>query len=170
MYLPANFCICTIYSQGLFSLRHVATSSQIMDVQIRLARRTDLAAIIEMSKGIYDGHDYFPHVFLQWHDEPNRRIIVAEKAGFVVGIRAFHIVDGGKTVVSQSLRVHPKFRGQGVSAILILAEQQYVKKHFPCVTTERYTTMSTNCASFGHSAQISWRKSCLRVRNHRVLC
>ena len=117
---------------------------EIMDIQIRLARKTDMASIIELSKGIYEGHDYLPLVFLQWLDEPNRRVIVAEKGGAVIGIRAFHIVDGGNTVVSQSLRVHPKYRGQGISTVLILAEQRYVQTNFPSVITERYTTMSTN--------------------------
>ena len=115
-----------------------------MDVQIRLARKTDLASIIELSEGIYEGHDYLPLAFLQWLEEPNRRVIVAEKGDAVIGIRAFHVVDGGKTVVSQSLRVHPEYRGQGVSTVLILAEQRYVQTHYPSVVTERYTTMSTN--------------------------
>ena len=115
-----------------------------MDVQIRRARKTDLTSIIEMSKGIYDGHDYFPLVFLKWLEEPNRRIIVAEKDEVVIGIRAFHIVDNGKTIVSQSLRVHPKYRGQGIGTLLILAQHRYVQGQFPSLTTERYTTMSTN--------------------------
>ena len=115
-----------------------------MDVQVRLARKTDLASIIELSKGIYEGHDYVPFAFLQWLEEPKRRVIVAEKRGVVIGIRAFHIIDGGKTVVSQSLRVHPKYRGQGVSTVLIRAQQQYVQNQFPSVLTERYTTMSNN--------------------------
>jgi GNAT superfamily N-acetyltransferase len=115
-----------------------------MDVQIRLARRTDLASIIELSKGTYEGHDYLPLSFLQWLEEPNRRVIVAEKRGLVIGIRAFHIVDGGKTVVSHGLRVHSKYRGQGISTVLIQAQQQYVRTEFPSVVTERYTTQSTN--------------------------
>lgn len=115
-----------------------------MDVQVRFARKSDLASIIELSQGIYEGHDYLPHVFLEWLDEPNRRIIVAEKGGAVIGIRAFHIVDEGKTVVSQGLRVHPKYRGQGVSTVLIIMEQKYVQAHVRSVIKERYTTMSTN--------------------------
>ena len=71
-------------------------------------------------------------------------MIVAEKRGVVIGIRAFHIIDGGKTVVSQSLRVHPKYRGQGVSTVLIRAQLQYIQTQFPSVVTERYTTMSNN--------------------------
>ena len=115
-----------------------------MDVQIRLARRSDLCSVIEMSEGIYEGHDYLPFVFLRWLEDPNRKIFVAERRGDVIGMRAFHIIDEGKTVVSQSLRVHRNYRGHGISGQLILAEKNYVKTHFPGVTSERYTTMSTN--------------------------
>ncbi|XP_028409093.1 histidine N-acetyltransferase-like [Dendronephthya gigantea] len=95
-------------------------------------------------RGIYEGHDYLPFVFLRWLEDPNRGIFVAEKEGDVIGIRAFHIIDEGTTVVSQSLRVHREYRRQGISGLLILAENRYVQTHFPRVTTERYTTMSTN--------------------------
>lgn len=115
-----------------------------MEVQIRLAKKTDEQSVLEMSKGIYQGHDYFPHVFLKWFDDPDRNIIVAEKENTVIGLRAFHVVDGGKTVVSQSLRVHPKYRGQGLSTALIQATRQYIQRHYPHVEIERYTTMSSN--------------------------
>jgi GNAT superfamily N-acetyltransferase len=109
-------------------------------------------------------------LFLQWLDEPNRRVIVAEKGGAVIGLRAFHIVDGGNTVVSQSLRVHLKYRGQGISTVLILiAEQRYVQTHFPSVITERYyyTTMSTNVNRLAIQKKSAGENL---VLNHRILC
>ena len=96
-----------------------------------------MQSVLEMSKGIYEGHDYFLHVFLRWLDDSKRRILVAEKGNVIIGLRAFHVVDDGRTVVSQSLRVHPKYRGQGVSALLIRAAQEYVQACFPSVRTER---------------------------------
>lgn len=108
-----------------------------MEIQIRLARQCDMQSVLEMSKGIYEGHDYFLHVFLRWLDDSKRRILVAEKGNVIIGLRAFHVVDDGRTVVSQSLRVHPKYRGQGVSALLIRAAQEYVQACFPSVRTER---------------------------------
>lgn len=115
-----------------------------MEIQLRLAKPSDMQSILEMSKGIYDGHDYFPQVFLRWLDDPNRGIMVAEKAGTIMGLRAFHIVDNGSTVVNQSLRVHPEYRGQGVSKVLIDAANQYVQRYFPSVQTERCTIISSN--------------------------
>ena len=109
-----------------------------MEIQIRLARQCDMRSILEMSKGIYECYDYFPHVFLRWLDDSKRRILVAEKGGVIIGLRAFHVVDEDSTVVSRSLRVHPEYRRQGVSALLIRAQKEYIQAYFQSVRTERY--------------------------------
>ncbi|XP_046860257.1 histidine N-acetyltransferase-like [Xenia sp. Carnegie-2017] len=115
-----------------------------MDIEIRPAERTDLVSVYTLSEGNYEGHDYLPFVFLRWLDEPNRRVFVAVKGETVIGLRSFHVVDDGLTVVSQGLRVHPEYRGLGVSTMLLEAQQKYIQNHFPNVKKERYTTMSNN--------------------------
>ena len=109
-----------------------------MDIQIRLAQRCDMQFILEMSNNIFEGHDYFPHVFLRRLDDSKRGIHVAEKGGVIVGLTTFHVVDDHSTVVIQSLRVHPEYRKQGVSALLTRAQQEYVQAHFQSVRIERY--------------------------------
>lgn len=114
------------------------------EITIRKAREDDFEAIVEMSKGIYDGHDYFLCVFHEWLQNSHRLIFVAECQEKVVGLRAINIVDDGKTFISQGLRIHPGFRGQGLSSRLISAVHDYIRNHFPSVYRERFTTKSDN--------------------------
>ena len=76
------------------------------NVVIRLDNEADLPAVLEMSEGIYGGHDYFPQEFLNFVKDPNRRILIAEMDGKAVGLQAIHIVDEGETAIAHSLRVH----------------------------------------------------------------
>ncbi|XP_031552850.1 histidine N-acetyltransferase-like [Actinia tenebrosa] len=114
------------------------------EILVRLAREDDFKAIEEMSKGVYSGHDYFLCVFNEWLHSPQRLIFVAELGGRVVGLRAVNIVDQGKTFISQGLRIHPDFRGQGLSSRLISSVHEYIRLHHPSVKRERFTTKSDN--------------------------
>lgn len=114
------------------------------DITIRKAVACDFEAVLEMSEGIYSGHDYFPCVFHQWLDKSNRTIFVAQCGGKLIGLRAIHIVDEGKTFISQGLRIHPKFRGLGLSSRLIEAIHRYIRREYPNVCRERFTTKSDN--------------------------
>lgn len=114
------------------------------EIVVRKAREDDFQAIIEMSEGIYQGHDYFLCVFHDWLQTLHRLIFVAEFDGKVVGLRAINIVDNGKTFISQGLRIHPDFRGQGLSSRLIDAVHDFIRTHYPNVFRERFTTKSDN--------------------------
>ena len=114
------------------------------EITIRKAVASDFAAILEMSEGIYSGHDYFPCVFHQWLAKTNRTIFVAQYGDKLVGLRAVHIVDEGKTFISQGLRIHPRFRGLGLSTRLIDAIHQHIRREYPKVYRERFTTKSDN--------------------------
>lgn len=114
------------------------------EITIRKAVATDFAAVLEMSEGIYSGHDYFPCVFHKWLAKPNRTIFVAQYGEKLVGLRAIHIVDQGKTFISQGLRIHPRFRGLGLSTRLIDAIHEYIRREYPKVCRERFTTKSDN--------------------------
>ena len=119
-------------------------SSIMLDLKLRRARPSDFYEVLEMSKGIYSGHDYLPSVFLKWLSDSNRAIFVAEVGGKAVGLRAIHIVDGGQTMISQALRIHPDFRGKALSSRLIDAVHEYVRLNHPSVCRERFTTKSDN--------------------------
>ncbi|XP_028403693.1 histidine N-acetyltransferase-like [Dendronephthya gigantea] len=110
------------------------------NVDIRLGDKSDLPAILELSKGVYGGHDYFIGEFLNYLDDPNRRILIAEKDGKAVGLQVIHIIDDGETAIAQSLRVHLEFRRQGIGKRLIQECRNYVKKNFPHVKFEKYST------------------------------
>jgi GNAT superfamily N-acetyltransferase len=108
------------------------------DILIRLADKADLPDILEMSKGIYGGHDYFPGEFINYLNDPNRRILIADKDGKAVGLQVVHIIDEGETAIAQSLRVHLEYRRQGIGKRLIEECRIYVKENFPQVKFERY--------------------------------
>lgn len=114
------------------------------EIVIRKAVASDFEAVLEMSEGIYDGHDYFPCVFHQWLKKPNRVIFIALYGDKAIGLRAIHIVDDGRTFISQGLRIHPRFRGLGLSPRLIEAIHGYIRSKYPNVCRERFTTKSDN--------------------------
>ena len=114
------------------------------EIIIRKAIASDFQAVLEMSQGIYDGHDYFPCVFHDWLKNPNRTIFIALCGDKPIGLRAIHVVDDGKTFISQGLRIHPKFRGLGLSPRLIEAIHGYIRCNYPSICRERFSTKSDN--------------------------
>lgn len=108
----------------------------------RLAVETDLQAVLEISYDVYGGHDYFIGEFLNFLNDQSRRILIAEKDRKAVGLQVMQIVDGRETVIAQALRVHLKYRCQGIGKRLIQECRDYVKEHFPEIKRERYTVTS----------------------------
>ena len=119
------------------------------NVLIRLASEADLPAVLEMSKGVYGDNDYFLSEFLNFLNDPSRRILVAEKDGKVVGLQVVHIVDEGETSIVQGLRAHLKYRRQGIGERLIQECRNYVKENFPQVKFERYSVNSQSVERLG---------------------
>ncbi len=119
------------------------------DVVIRLAHEADIPGILEMSKGIYGDNDYFPGELVKYLNDPTRRILVAEKDGKVVGLQVVHIVDGGETAIAQALRVHLKYRRQGIGKRLIQECRNFVKENFLRVKFERYSVTSQGVERLG---------------------
>ena len=110
-----------------------------MNVDVRLAKKTDLSAVWEMSEGMYAGLDVLPERFLHMLDDPQCKVLVAVKKDKVVGLRVVHILEDGKTAIYQGLRVHKDYQGQGIAKELIKATEEYVRKDFPSVSTIRYS-------------------------------
>ena len=115
-------------------------------IQCRLASAADYEEILEMSEGIYDGYDYLPFVFHQWLKEPNRLVFVAQLEGKLVGLSSIHIISGGKTCVTQQLRIHPNYRSKRLGSYLEKAMYDYMRRNYPSVKHALYTTMSYNTA------------------------
>ena len=131
------------------------------DVVVRLANEADLPAVLEMSEGVYGGDDYFPEEFLNFLNDPNQRIFIAEINGKVVGLRVMHIVDEGETAIGHSLRVHFKYRCQGIGKRLIQECRNYVKANFSQVKFERYLT--------GSDARLAIQKKSDDVQFHEAV-
>ena len=111
-------------------------------VKFRLAAKTDLPDVLEMSEGVFGGIDYLPIEFLNYLRDPNRQILIAEIDGKPVGLRVLHIVDDGETVGCSCLRVHAKYRGQGIGRRIIKESRDFVKRNFQRVKFEKFSVSS----------------------------
>ncbi|XP_028407505.1 histidine N-acetyltransferase-like [Dendronephthya gigantea] len=131
------------------------------NVVLRVANEADLPAVLEISEGIYEGLDYFPYEFLNLLDDPNRTILIAEMDGKAVGLQVMHVIDEGEAVLAHSLRVHYKYRCQGIGRRLIQESRNYVKANFPQVKFERYLT--------GNDARLAIQKKSDDVPIHEVV-
>ncbi len=89
-----------------------------MAVMARRATAADRAAILgELSRGIYDGHDYLPFVFDRWLADPTRACFVAEEpgpdGGRLVGFEAVGQFDQGQCVARRGFSGGIVFVGVG---------------------------------------------------------
>ena len=109
------------------------------EATIRLAAKSDLSAVWEMSNGLYGGLDTLPYTFLHMLDDPQHTVLVVVKDGKAVGLRVIHIIENGETAIFEGLRVHAAYRGQGIAKQIMKASEQYVREHFPGVKVIRYS-------------------------------
>ena len=106
----------------------------------RLARLSDFDEVVNLSRGIYKGHDYLPLEFHRWIKTENFAVMVAAVSERLVGLRAGFIVDDGKTCIRRAGRVLPEYRGRGVSKKLSQVLDEYVRHNFPSVIRVRFVT------------------------------
>lgn len=110
------------------------------EMKFRLARLSDFDEVVNLSRGIYDGHDYLPLEFHRWMKTENFAVMVAVVGEKLVGLRAGFIVDDGKTCIRRAGRVLQEFRGRGVSKKLSQVLDEYVRHNFPSVIRVRFVT------------------------------
>lgn len=91
--------------------------SERIQVHCRLARESDTADVIELTKTIWDGHDYVPQAWPHWLADAEGALIVAEYQGRVIGLGKLSRLAEGDWWM-QGLRVHPKYEGHGVASQL----------------------------------------------------
>ncbi|HZU11224.1 MAG TPA: GNAT family N-acetyltransferase [Chloroflexota bacterium] len=115
-----------------------------MSPRIRRARRSDRAAMLDISRTIWEGHDYIPSVWDRWLRDPNGVVLVAEAKGRAVGLQHAVLHPDGSTWL-EGIRVAPEARGQGVAGALLGAGIQWARDSgSPAV---RLSTASDNPAS-----------------------
>lgn len=98
-------------------------------VHVRPARPEDTADVIELTRTIWEGHDYVPRAWPDWLADEQGHLAVAETDERVVGL-----VDLARLSVDewwlQGLRVDPQFEGHGVARQLHDYIVQYWEDNF----------------------------------------
>ena len=107
----------------------------------RLARPTDFDEILKLSEGIYHGHDYLPPTYHTWMKMDKVAVMLAHSGDKLVGLVASSVVDDEKTSIRRAGRTLAEFRGQGVFSQLSQATNEFVRRHYPSVCRERFTSL-----------------------------
>ena len=94
----------------------MATSSQ--DLTLRPMRAADRERVVEISRDIWDGHDYLPRVFDDWLGDAGATFQAAELDGVVVGVQRLRPFGPG-LVWYEGLRVATTHRRQGLARAML---------------------------------------------------
>ncbi|MCW4052010.1 MAG: GNAT family N-acetyltransferase [Candidatus Bathyarchaeota archaeon] len=113
--------------------------------KIRMVQESDVEDVLEISRHVWEGHDYLPYVIRVWLNDPNSHIYGIEVDSHIVGLGNLRLVEKGQTGWMEGLRIHPDYRGKGLANKLtkhIISEARHLK-----VQRLRYTTAVDNLAS-----------------------
>jgi len=84
------------------------------ELTLRPVRPADRERVIQMTRDIWDGHDYLPRVFDEWVGEAGATFQAAEAEGVVVGLQRLRPYAPG-LIWYEGLRVASTHRRQGVA-------------------------------------------------------
>lgn len=116
-----------------------------MAVKIRKLRPSDRADITEISRHVWEGHDYLPSVAEEWLKDKNCHFYGVVADDHVVAVGNLHLLENGRTGWMEGLRVHPDYRGKGYANEMT---RYLVRKAEDLgVRRLRYTTSDENAAS-----------------------
>ena len=88
-----------------------------IEVHCRPAQPSDTPDVLELTRRIWEGHDYVPSIWDEWLKDPEGLLSVAEYEGQVVGLgKLTHLAPGQWWL--EGLRTNPDFEGRGVAASL----------------------------------------------------
>ena len=111
------------------------------ELTFRLARPTDFDEILKLSEGIYSGHDYLPWTYHTWMKMEKVAVMLAHSGDKLVGLVVSSVVDDERTSIRRAGRTLAEFRGQGVFSQLSQATNEFVRRHYPSVCRERFTSL-----------------------------
>jgi len=94
----------------------LATTGQ--DLTLRPMRAADRDRVMEISRDIWDGHDYIPRVFDEWLADAGAAFQAAELDGVVVGLQRLRPYAPG-LVWYEGLRVATTHRRQGLARAML---------------------------------------------------
>jgi N-acetylglutamate synthase-like GNAT family acetyltransferase len=127
-----------------------------MPVKIRKLRSSDRDDVMEISRHIWEGHDYLPGVFESWLNDTNSHFYGVEVNGRVVAVANIRLLESGRTGWMEGLRVHPDYRGKGYANemthfLVRKAEDLGIERL-------RYTTGDNNAASLRLASMAGFQK------------
>lgn len=82
---------------------------------IRKLRDSDRNDVLEISKHVWEGHDYLPSVFDKWLRDVNSHFYGIELDDRIVAVGNLRLVESGSVGWMEGLRVHPDYRGRGLA-------------------------------------------------------
>ncbi len=88
----------------------------------------DTPDVMELTRTIWDGHDYVPSVWDEWLRDYEGLLAVAEYGGRVVGLVKLTRLSPGEWWL-EGLRVHPDYEGRGIANRLHDYAMDYWQKH-----------------------------------------
>ena len=89
-----------------------------MEIKPRPLEKTDIPDVLEISKTTWDGNDHLPNIIDSWFSDSEKHPFGIEKEGHVISVGNLHVIDEGQTGWMEGLRVHEKFRQQGLAKIM----------------------------------------------------
>lgn len=116
-----------------------------MPATIRRLLPSDRDDIEEISRHIWDGHDYLSSVAYEWLKDPKCHFYGVEADGHIVAVGNLRLVEDGRTGWMEGLRVHPEYRGKGFANEItdyLVKKAEHLRVH-----RLRYTTSDENTAS-----------------------
>lgn len=87
-------------------------------ILVRPARREDRAAMLSISRTVWEGTDYLPFVWDEWLTAPDGSLMVAEVDGRVVGLQHIAVQPDGVAWL-EGIRVAEEVRGRRVGRVLL---------------------------------------------------
>lgn len=111
------------------------------ELTFRLARPNDFDEILKLSEGIFQGHDYLPSIYHTWMKMDKVSVMLAYSGDKLVGLVASSVVDDERTSIRRAGRTLPEFRGQGVFTKLSQAMNEFLRRQYPSVCRERFTSL-----------------------------
>jgi len=116
-----------------------------MNTRIRKVSTSDHNDILEISKHIWEGHDYLPQIIDEWLSDQNSYTYGIEADNHIVALSNLRLIENGQTGWMEGLRVHPDYRGKAFAHIL--TEDLIKRARDLGVKRLRHTTSTENDAS-----------------------
>lgn len=90
------------------------------ELTIRPVRPADQHRVVEMTRDVWDGHDYIPEVFDDWVSDAGAAFQAAEVEGVVVGLQRLRPYAPG-LVWYEGLRVASPYRRRGIARAMLMS-------------------------------------------------